>query len=278
LRFEREISGAIAIPVVLAILWFAPPWAFGLLAAAVGVATLHEFFRLAEASGIPVPKRLGLSLGAAALVFAVFPPVRVTPVAAAVAAFAVAALFATAALAAAVPLERALAACAAPLFGFATIVLPVSAMVWLDRVTVPGAGSRFGPRAILFLFVTIWGCDSFAYYSGRKFGRHKLAPRVSPKKTIEGSVGGLVGSILVAAVAAAIFLREFSPLEAALWGGAASTAGQIGDLVESLVKRGAGVKDSGRFLPGHGGFYDRVDSLLFALPVLCAAVLIRMGR
>jgi phosphatidate cytidylyltransferase len=74
-----------------------------------------------------------------------------------------------------------------------------------------------------------------------------------------------------------LFVPEFRPAEAALIGGLASTAGQLGDLVESLFKRGAGVKDSGRFLPGHGGFYDRVDSLLFAAPVLCAAVLLKMA-
>ena len=96
---------------------------------------------------------------------------------------------------------------------------------------------------------------------------------VSPKKTWEGSIGGLVGAILFGAAAGTWwFLPELGPVRGALAAALASTAGQIGDLVESLWKRGAGVKDSGTFLPGHGGFYDRIDSLLFAAPVLAAFV------
>ena len=96
---------------------------------------------------------------------------------------------------------------------------------------------------------------------------------VSPKKTWEGSIGGLVGATLFGAAAGTWwFLPELGPVRGALAGALASTAGQIGDLVESLWKRGAGVKDSGTFLPGHGGFYDRIDSLLFAAPVLAAFV------
>src|SRR5260370_7108554 len=100
------------------------------------------------------------------------------------------------------------------------------------------------------------------------FVRRSLAPRVSRNKTWEGAIGGLVGAFLVGAVAGTWgILPELGPMRGALAGALASTAGQIGDLVESMWKRGAGVKDSGVFLPGHGGFYDRIDSLPFARPV-----------
>ena len=276
MRFQRELSAAVAIPAVLAILWFAPPWGFGTLVALLSLATLLEFYRLAEASGIPVPKWLALVFSAAVLVSAVVPAPSPSGITVAGGVFLAAALFAIALMISGIPIARALSGTAVATLGLPLIVFPCCALIWLARANLPGASGRFGPRLILFLLVTIWGCDSFAYYVGRNFGRHRLAPEVSPKKTIEGSIGGLVGSVLVAVGAALLFVPEFRPAEAAVIGGLASTAGQIGDLVESLFKRGAGVKDSGHFLPGHGGFYDRVDSLLFAAPVVCAAVLLKM--
>ena len=276
MKLLRELSAAVAIPAVLAILWLAPPWGFGSLVAVLALATLFEFYRLAESSGIPVPKTIALPFAAAVLAAAVVPAPSPSGLAVAGGMFLAAALFAAALMLAGIPAAQALSGTAATTLGLPLVVFPCCALIWIDRVRLPGAGDRFGPRLILFLLVTIWGCDSFAYYVGRRFGRHKLAPEVSPKKTIEGSIGGLVGSILVAVGAALLFVPEFLPAEAAVIGGLASTAGQIGDLVESLFKRGAGVKDSGRFLPGHGGFYDRVDSILFAAPVVCAAVLLKM--
>jgi len=276
MRFQRELSAAVAIPAVLAILFFAPPWGFGTLVAILALATLREFYVLAEAQGVPVPKWLALAFAAAVLAAAVWPAPSPSGITVAGGLFLAAALFATALMLAGIPTAQALSGTAVATLGLPMIVFPCCALIWLARANLPGASARFGPRLILFLLVTIWGCDSFAYYVGKNFGRHKLAPEVSPKKTIEGSIGGLVGSVLVAVGAALLFVPEFRPLEAALIGGLASTAGQLGDLVESLFKRGAGVKDSGHFLPGHGGFYDRVDSLLFAAPVVCAAILLKM--
>ena len=149
------------------------------------------------------------------------------------------------------------------LAGVALVALPAVAMCFLRGVS---------PRAVLLLFAIVWGCDSAAYYVGKNFGRRRLAPAVSPKKTWEGAIGGFVGATLVGAAGGAWLLPQLGPAKGAAAGALASTAGQVGDLVESLWKRGAGVKDSGVFLPGHGGFYDRVDSLLFAGPVLAAFV------
>jgi phosphatidate cytidylyltransferase len=166
-----------------------------------------------------------------------------------------------------VGLETALGGASATMFGILVVALPAVAMCELRS---------FDSRIVLFLFLIVWGCDSFAYYTGKNFGKHKLAPRVSPNKTWEGTIGGLVGATLIGAAGGTWWLApQLGPFVGALAGALASSAGQIGDLVESMWKRGAGVKDSGTFLPGHGGFYDRVDSLLFAGPVLAAIVLWR---
>lgn len=115
----------------------------------------------------------------------------------------------------------------------------------------------------LVLAVT-WAADSMAYFTGLAFGKHKLAPRISPGKSVEGAVGGVVGALLVGAAGGP--LAGLSVGTGVLLGALAGTAGPIGDLAESGIKRWCGVKDSGTILPGHGGVLDRFDSLLFVAP------------
>ncbi|MDO8568318.1 MAG: phosphatidate cytidylyltransferase [Dehalococcoidales bacterium] len=115
----------------------------------------------------------------------------------------------------------------------------------------------------LAIFIT-FGTDSFAFLAGRTYGRHKLAPRISPAKTWEGAVGGLAGAIIVSIVLVAIFRRPISFFDAAILGVVTSIFAQLGGLVMSLLKRNMGVKDSGSLIPGHGGILDRTDSVLFA--------------
>jgi phosphatidate cytidylyltransferase len=266
LALKREAAAAVAIPIVLAILFFTPPVVFDLLVALVSLAALWEFYRIAEKTGHPVAKTVGLGGGillfvAAPGFFPILPArefhlVLVLGLAALLAAFAE--------VVSSVEIASALAGAGSTVLGLLLIALPALALCALREVS---------PRAVLLLFLIVWGCDTFAYYTGKNFGRHKLAPVVSPNKTWEGTIGGLVGATLIGAAAGAWWVMpELGPVRGALAGALASSAGQIGDLVESLWKRGAGVKDSGVFLPGHGGFYDRIDSLLFAGPVLAAFV------
>jgi phosphatidate cytidylyltransferase len=121
---------------------------------------------------------------------------------------------------------------------------------------------------MLLLFLVIWADDTFAYLVGRTIGRRMLFPSISPKKTLEGSVAGFVGSLLVACGFARLFWQTASLKTVILLAALVALSGQIGDLAESAMKRGANLKDSGSVLPGHGGMLDRVDSLLFGAPVL----------
>lgn len=129
-------------------------------------------------------------------------------------------------------------------------------------------GVNIGKRLIWLPILATWITDTLAYFTGLNFGRHKLAPNISPNKTIEGAVGGLVGSILLVAVAGLWLPLSFLDLKnRIILGTLVGIAAQLGDLVESAFKRDAQIKDSGNLIPGHGGVLDRFDSLLFVLPV-----------
>lgn len=266
---RRELAAGISIPIVFAVLFLAPPIAFNLLVAAITLGAMWEFYRLAEKTGLPVAKTVGILAGAALLLgWSLFwgsAGARAPAVTVALGALlAFVFLASLAPLFAKVELPAALGGAGGTVFGVLSVALPATAMCFLRIVS---------PRAVLLLFILVWGCDSFAYYFGKNFGKRKLAPRVSPNKTWEGTIAGLVGGTLIGAAAGTWWiLPELGPLRGALAGALATSAGQLGDLVESLWKRGAGVKDSGNFLPGHGGFYDRIDSLLYAGPVLAVFV------
>lgn len=142
--------------------------------------------------------------------------------------------------------------------------LPFTCLLALDQLLRP-KGIAF--PWLLLVLVAIWASDSFAYFGGRLFGKHKLLERVSPKKTVEGLLAGLAGS-MVTTVLLAHWLLPGRNGEALLIGAVAGLLGPAGDLIESRLKRDADLKDSGRLLPGHGGVLDRFDSWLLVLPVL----------
>ncbi|MEW6219324.1 MAG: phosphatidate cytidylyltransferase, partial [Thermodesulfobacteriota bacterium] len=121
---------------------------------------------------------------------------------------------------------------------------------------------------LLYLSAITAASDSGAYFAGRRFGRHKLCPAVSPGKTVEGLAGGMVAGLAAAALIGALALPAASLAGLMAWAVPIAALGVVGDLTESILKRAAGVKDSGHLLPGHGGILDRVDSLLFAAPCL----------
>jgi phosphatidate cytidylyltransferase len=139
---------------------------------------------------------------------------------------------------------------------------------WLAAVYLHGVDPH-GPRLLLYLLVLVWVADSFAYLAGHLYGRRKLAPAISPGKTVEGVLGGLAASLAYAWVAG-VTVFDYGGGALALWvalAGAVALASVVGDLLESKLKRLAGVKDSGTLLPGHGGVLDRIDALTAAAPL-----------
>ncbi len=142
-----------------------------------------------------------------------------------------------------------------------TGMLLASAMLLRPQLSEP-----WGGVAVLIIFVSVWINDSFAYLVGSRFGKHKMVPKISPKKSWEGFAGGLVGSMLVWLLFLAVPGVDMSWWQALLCGIVCGLMSVVGDLVESRIKRNYGVKDSGKIMPGHGGLLDRMDSLLFAIP------------
>ncbi|HLP27985.1 MAG TPA: phosphatidate cytidylyltransferase [Candidatus Didemnitutus sp.] len=160
-------------------------------------------------------------------------------------------------------------------FGVCYISLSLSSLLLLRQTNAEsfsGTWGDLGTSLVATLFVSIWAADSVAYFVGMSIGKHKLFPRVSPKKSWEGAIGGLVGSTLAFYGMALWMMPQLDSPLAAACGAMVGIVGPLGDLAESLLKRDAVVKDSSGLLPGHGGVFDRFDSMLFAAPVMVVIV------
>ena len=158
------------------------------------------------------------------------------------------------------PLEQSLRDGAMTLFGVLYLGLTLGTLSMTRLLPL-------GEWLIFFLLLVTWASDTGAYLVGSLYGRHRLAPTISPKKTVEGLVGGLITAIIAGYAARWWFLPELSGLDCLILVTLLTIAGLWGDLTESAMKRSVGMKDSGRILPGHGGMLDRLDSLLFTAPV-----------
>ncbi len=149
--------------------------------------------------------------------------------------------------------------------GFIYIGIPGFCIYHLSQIHFDGAARG---AQIYFCLATTFMSDIGAYFIGVKFGKHKLIPRVSPKKSVEGAVAGLFSSTAASLITASIFSLPFMSWYIVAVGVLAGIAAQVGDLIESALKRAGGYKDSGHLLPGHGGVLDRIDSLLMSIPVI----------
>jgi phosphatidate cytidylyltransferase len=247
----RILTAIVLIPLVVAVVLAAPLWAFLLFAIAVGVVAYFEFDAIAAAHGLPKTGWPGMAFGAVWLVSTERTALAVLMLA--VLTLIVLAAFRTK------DLSRVLGGSACGVLGILYIF-----GAWRCAVGV----REINPHWLVIALLVSWVGDTAAYYVGRRWGREKLAPRISPAKTREGAIASVIAGTIAAAVYAYFFI-SVAPLWAVLLTGAfANVAGQVGDLAESAFKRGANIKDSGKLLPGHGGFLDRIDSCLFSIPAV----------
>jgi phosphatidate cytidylyltransferase len=251
----RLATAVVGVPVILGLMWVAPPWAFYLLVLGAALLGTQEMLGMTHA-GDRVSQAAGVALGAAAsiaiwarpedprvLVTALVVPVVLGPIL-------------TLARLGAIE-TAALRACAMG-FGPVFVAVPLTLLA-LERKEHPVTGSGL----VLLSLGLAWFADTGAYFAGRFLGKHPLYPAVSPKKTVEGAVGGLAASVVWALLAVFWFLRGALPVAHAVpLALVAGALGQAGDLGESLIKRSTGVKDSGSILPGHGGILDRLDAVI----------------
>jgi phosphatidate cytidylyltransferase len=278
---RRVLFSVVAAPLAIAIV-LAGGAALAALLAVVSALAAWEFYRIAAADGLTPMDDIGVALAGIVplLVHARYLGIYETPLA--VMAIGVLVLLALAIWRRGVE-GKPLGAVASTLLGvvYTGGMLSFGYAIRYHRYAVGASPLGFGgwqvgisAGGILLLLPLLltWASDIGAYFVGRAFGKRKLIPRVSPGKTVAGAIGALASSMLVSWIYSHFVMRpvshlDFTTLGALAFGLVVSVAAQIGDLVESLLKREAGVKDSSHLLPGHGGILDRFDSLLFVLPV-----------
>jgi phosphatidate cytidylyltransferase len=294
---KRIATAVILIPIVLILILWAPIWVLAVVAALVALLAIREFLKLSEHYSVrpflrPTYIYTALYFLFIALASAADKPLLSTAGFIYGTAFAAASapfLFLTLGMTRA-SLREALPAAAISTTAFTYIALPMGFLVQLR-------GQWAGAFYVFYLLLIVWAGDILAYFVGRSVGRHRMSPRVSPKKTWEGAAASVMASVLIGGLIfsharqiSQFFLNlhliqardgmlthQNPPLLPVLALSAViNVAAQLGDLVESVIKRGAEVKDSGALLPGHGGMLDRVDALLFAAPVLWYYAAIRV--
>jgi phosphatidate cytidylyltransferase len=261
---KRVITALIALPLLIASILV--PWLWPLfvaLAFFAMVAGLYEFWWLARKRELKPDVVVGFVAAAALLVAFYFNDLPLVIL--------ILILFTMASLASAMlkgaPFDRMIASVGATVLGVLYVVLLGGHLVALRTIADPFIQPH-SSDLLSFFFLAIMGSDTGAYYTGRTFGRHKLAPTISPGKTWEGAIGGMLASLLMAVIAHFWFFQELSLRAALPLAAVMNILGVIGDLTESALKRGAGAKDAAQILPGHGGLLDRLDSLLFNAPVI----------
>lgn len=276
MTLARVLTAAVLIPVVVGIVWWGPSAVVAVLAGIVLLLALHEFFKLCDRIGLRGYRRWSL-LCAAGVIYSQWSAGQVEtrrmwggyeilrdvvgyqlPLEFVFVVFLLGVV--AIGLVSRTPIAEILPGAAASAAAMVFIALPFSYLVRID------AAGRSGRQFVLFTLALIWAGDTGAYFIGRSIGRLPMAPALSPKKTWEGAAGNLVASLL-----AAVFFARWMDADLVsilTIAAAANIAGQAGDLFESAYKRAGGVKDSGALLPGHGGMLDRIDSLIFAAPVV----------
>jgi len=256
---KRELTAAVLSPIVIYVIGWSHPYVYDATIALVASLALYEFLVLGRRKGYAVPMVLCILVMLFIVLAFVLEPISVEM-----------GVFLTLLV---IPawyvfrrgtLDDALQSSAIAIMATLYVGMLGGSLIRL-RNDFP---SDIGPKLVFFLLLVVWLGDAGAYYVGKQFGRHKLSPRISPKKTIEGGIGGIIVAIITAVVIHFTFFPQFPLVHAIIAGAVLSIAGVIGDLAESMWKRSAAVKDSGTLIPGHGGFLDRFDSIFYTAPIL----------
>jgi phosphatidate cytidylyltransferase len=288
---KRVATAVVLIPLVLLLVLRAPLYVLAVVAGAVALLAVAEFLKLVTHYNIQPLRTATYAFVALFFVFVVVASTNRTPlvettailygiaVAAALAPF----VFLTVSMHRA-DLTQGYPAAAASVFAFGYIAIPMALLV---EIRQQPAGAIW----TIYTLLAVWAGDIFAYFVGKSLGRHRMSPEISPKKTWEGAVASILASMIVGTlwmqhapgISSTLLRMGLIDLRAGMFGleqpplwpiillsALVNVAAQLGDLVESLIKRGAGVKDSGTILPGHGGMLDRIDAMLFAVPVVWA--------
>lgn len=258
MHLKRWLTGSIAAPVLIWLIGFGPRWAFYAFLCLASLLGLIEFYRITAPGlskwlqaciyALTVLFFFLVARGSAFLAQGLIPFLAFVPMAFFMFTYAGGPSASSGNLGSAVT---------GPIY----IALPLSLLLWIDRYPE-------GNMWIFFVLAVVFASDTGAFYFGRLFGDHKLYSAVSPGKTWEGAIGGLFCGICASFVFSRLIQLHRSDMNVVILAICLSVAGQIGDLTESMLKRSHGVKDSGRILPGHGGILDRIDGLLFAIPVM----------
>jgi phosphatidate cytidylyltransferase len=248
---KRILTAGALIPIVVYVVLWANFWVFFAVLVTVAFLCYREFDAVAEAYGFGPPGPLGYGAGLLLLVWRQETWLLILGLA----------LILMAAAMHGEDLAKSLPRAAVLLAGIVYVFGPWKCAMPLRELN---------PHWLMYGLLVNWVGDMGAYYVGRRWGRHKMAPRISPNKSWEGAVASVAASVLIAGAYLLHFVPWVGVPQAVALTVAANAAGQLGDLTESALKRGAGLKDSGAILPGHGGFLDRVDSTLFSLPLIYA--------
>jgi phosphatidate cytidylyltransferase len=290
---KRVATAVVLIPLVLLLVLKAPLYVLALVAGAVALLAIAEFLKLITPYGVQPLTLATYVFAALFFLFVIVASTNRTPLvestamvygttlAAALAPF----IFLTVAM----RMRRAnltsgYPAAAAAVFAFTYIAIPMALLVGIRQQPA-------GAIWTIYTLLAVWAGDIFAYFVGKSLGRHFMSPHISPKKTWEGAAASIVASVIVGTlwiqhapgISSSLLRAGLIERPDGMWGleqpplwpiillsAVVNIAAQLGDLVESLIKRGAGVKDSGTILPGHGGMLDRIDAMLFAVPVVWA--------
>lgn len=247
---KRLITAVVLIPFILYVVFLGHPWLLFGVTALVALICFSEYSGIAAGYGIQKPGPLGYAAGLLVLLMKPQDGYLL---------FTLLALIALGLAMRATDFAKVLPEAAFLLFGIIYIF-----GAWKFAILLRSASAHW----LAYALVLNWIGDACAYYVGKNLGRHKLAPHISPHKTWEGSIASVAGSVIFGVLYLTRALPAVTVVEAALLSVVVNVAGQTGDLAESALKRGAGLKDSGSLLPGHGGLLDRVDSTLFALPIV----------